>query len=115
MSVVWTLAEALAIYRQKDSIEKIFHSLKSEIEIHPLRVWSEASVYGALIIGFVAQLIISLIRFEHEDLKHTSPKFIKSSLMDLTVTVEFRENGMKRYIFSNFNPISECVLGKNRG
>jgi len=110
-----TLAEALAIYRQKDSIEKLFHCLKSEIEIHPLRVWSEASVYGALIIGFVAQLIISLIRFEHEDLKHTSPKFIKSSLMDLTVTVEFGENGGKRYIFSNFNAISECVLGKNRG
>lgn len=110
-----TLAEALAIYRQKDSIEKIFHCLKSEIEIKPLRVWSEMSVYGALLIGFVAQLIISLIRFEHTDLKHISPKFIKSALMHLTVTVEFGGNGAKRYIFSNFNPVSERILGVKRG
>ena len=47
--------------------EKIFHSLKNEIEIKPLRVWSEHSIYGALIIGFIAQLFISLIRYEHKE------------------------------------------------
>lgn len=108
-----TLSEALTIYRQKDSIEKIFHSLKNEIEIKPLRVWSEHSVYGALILGFLAQLFISLIRFEHPELKHTSPKFIKISLMNLTVTVEYLKSGKKRRIFSNFNPISHVILSKN--
>lgn len=108
-----TLSKALLIYRQKDSIEKIFHSLKNEIEIKPLRVWSEHSIYGALILGFLAQLFISLIRFEHKELKHTSPKFIKISLMNLTVTVEYLKSGKKRRIFSNFNPISRVVLFKN--
>jgi len=88
-----TLKDALLIYRQKDSIEKIFNSLKNEIK--PLRVWSERSIYGALIVGFLAQLFISLIRFEHRELKHTSPKFIKISLMNLTVTVEYRKSGEK--------------------
>lgn len=106
-----TLHEALAIYRQKDSIEKIFNSLKNEIEIKPLRVWSEHGIYGALIIGFLAQLIISLIRYEHPELKHTSPKFIKLSMMNLTVTVEFKKNGEKRFIFSNFNDVSQVILG----
>ncbi|MFO7991431.1 MAG: IS1634 family transposase, partial [Thermoplasmata archaeon] len=87
---------------------------KNEIDIHPLRVWSENSIYGALIIAFLAQLFISLIRFENEELKHTSPKFIKISLMNLTVTVEFKKSGKKRYIFSNFNPISQVILGKKR-
>jgi transposase len=109
-----TLREALAIYRQKDSIEKIFHSLKNEIEIKPLRCWSEESIYGALIVGFLAQLFISLIRFEHKELKHTSPKFIKISLMNLTVTVEYRKSGKKRHIFSNFNPISQVIFGQNQ-
>jgi transposase len=109
-----TLREALATYRQKDSIEKIFHSLKNEIEIKPIRCWSEHSVYGALIIGFLAHLIISLIRFEHRGLKHTSPKFIKISLMNLTLTVEYMKSGGKRRIFSNFNPISHVVLGQNQ-
>lgn len=108
-----TLKEILTIYRLKDSIEKIFNSLKNEIEIKPLRVWSDYSIYGALILGFLAQLIISLIRFEHKELKHTSPKFIKISLMNLTVTVEFRKSGKKRYIFSNFNPISQVILSQN--
>jgi transposase len=109
-----TLSEALTIYRQKDSIEKIFNSLKNEIEIRPLRVWSEHSIYGALLIGFLAQLFISLIRFEHADLKHTSAKFIKISLMNLTVTIEYQESGSKRFILSNFNPISMVILGENR-
>ncbi len=108
-----TLAEALEIYRQKDSIEKIFHSLKNDIEIKPLRVWLDASIYGAIIIGFIAQLIISLTRFEHAELKHKSPKFIKISLSNLTVTVEYRKSAEKRYIFSNFNPISQVILEQN--
>ena len=83
-----TLTEALLTYRKKDSIEKIFHSLKNEIEIKPLRVWTDNSIYGALIIGFIAQLFVSLIRFEIPELKHMSTKFIKKSLSNLTVTVD---------------------------
>jgi transposase len=50
-----TLEDALITYRKKDSIEKIFHSLKNEIQIKPLRVWSDDSIYGAIILGFIAQ------------------------------------------------------------
>ena len=109
-----TLAEALSIYRKKDSIEKIFHSLKNEIKITPLRVWSDQSIYGALIIGFLAQLIISLTRYEHKELKHTSPKFIRNALSNLTVTVEKTKRGPNRLILSNFNSISQCILTENR-
>jgi len=83
-----TLSEALLTYRKKDSIEKIFHSLKNEIEIKPLRVWTDKSIYGALIIGFIAQLFVSLIRCEIPELKHKSTKFIKKSLSNLTVTID---------------------------
>ena len=107
-----TLQEALATYRMKDSIEKIFNSLKNEIEIKPLRVWSENSIYGALIIGFLAQLFISLIRYDVKNVKHTSPKFIKRSLENLTVTVEIKPNGRKRRIFSNFDSINRAILAQ---
>ena len=110
-----TLKEALEIYRQKDSIEKIFHSLKNEIEIKPLRVWSENSIYGALIIGFIAQLIISLLRYDYKELKHVTPKFIKISLMNLTVTVEFTKIRSKRRIYSNFDSINRRILMQNYG
>ena len=47
------------------------HNLKKEIGIKPVRVWSENSVYGALPVEFLAQLVISLLRYVHVELKHT--------------------------------------------
>ena len=52
--------------------------------------------------------------FEHPELKHTSPKFIKISLMNLTVTVEYKKLGGKRYILSNFNLLSQVILAQNQ-
>jgi transposase len=109
-----TLKEVLSIYRQKDSIEKIFNSLKNELDIKPLRVWSDVSVYGALIIAFLSQLIMSMIRYDYQELKHTSVKFIRQSLMNLTVTIERGKETLKRMIFSNFDPISSVILGRNQ-
>ena len=105
-----TLEEALQTYRKKDAIEKTMNSLKNEIEIKPLRVWTENSVYGAVLIGFLAQLILSLIRYEHKELKHTSIKFLKISLMNLTVTVECLYHRAKRKIYANFDPINTLIL-----
>ncbi len=39
-----TLEDALITYRKKDSIEKIFHSLKNEIQIH----WSSVKEFFCL-------------------------------------------------------------------
>jgi transposase len=108
-----TLTEALLTYRKKDSIEKIFNSLKNEIEIKPLRVWTDNSIYGALIIGFIAQLFVSLIRFEIPELKHTSTKFIKQALLNLTVTIDSWMRKTKKYIHSNFDAINTMILRHN--
>ena len=108
-----TLKEALFLYREKDSIEKIMQSLKNEICIKPLRVWTDESIYGALLIGYLAQLIISLIRYDNEELKNSSTKFIKISLSNLTVTIEKLKNERKRRIYSNFDPINELICIKN--
>jgi transposase len=110
-----TLEDALITYRKKDSIEKIFHSLKNEINIKPLRVWSDDSIYGAIILGFIAQLFISLMRYEFEELKHVSTKFIKRSLKNLTLTIKFKINGVKNYIFANFDRINSLIVAKNNG
>lgn len=109
-----TLKEVLSIYRQKDSIEKIFNSLKNELDIKPLRVWSDDSINGAFIIAFLAQLIMSMIRYDYPDLKHTSVKFIRQSLFNLTVTIERRKDLSLRKIFSNFDAISTLILGLNQ-
>ncbi|MBU1421682.1 MAG: IS1634 family transposase [Bacteroidetes bacterium] len=109
-----TLAQALEIYRMKDAIEKVFQSLKNDINIKPLRVWTTKSLCGAILIGFLAQLIISLIRYDYVELKQIAPKFIKISLMNLTVTIEITKSLLKRRIFSNFDPINELICCQNQ-
>ena len=75
-------SEVLKIYRSKDAIEKLFHSLKSEIEVKPIRAWSDDAVYGVLLLGFIAQLMISLTRYFVTPVKTVSTKFIASSLQN---------------------------------
>jgi transposase len=108
-----TLKQALQTYRQKDSIEKLIHSLKNEIEIKPVRVWTENSVYGALLIGFLTQLVISLLKYIHVELKHTCTKFIKKSLSNLTVTAIKTKNRVNQLIYSNFDPLNTLIIGQN--
>jgi len=108
-----TLVDALKIYRMKDSIEKVFQSLKNDINIKPLRVWTTKSLCGAILIGFLAQLIISLMRYDHEQLREVAPKFIKISLQNLTVTVEYGKNLSKREIYSNFEAINSLILAES--
>ena len=106
-----TVRDVLQTYRKKDSIEKIIHSLKNEIEIKPLRVWTDDSIYGAIIIGFIAQLFISLMRYEFPELRHTSTKFIKKSISNLTVTVDSWKRKTKKYIYANFDMVNRLILG----
>ncbi len=82
-----TLALALATYRKRDSIEKIFHSLKNDIEIKPVCCWKKERQISALLIGFLAQLFVSLMRYDVQEVAHTSTKFIASCLRNLTDTV----------------------------
>jgi transposase len=105
-------SEALRIYRSKDAIEKLFHSLKSEIEIKPVRVWTDDAVYGVLLIGFIAQLMISLTRHFVKPAKRMSTKFIIASLNYLTLTVVSMENGMKRKFYSNFDKVNKAILAE---
>ena len=87
--------------------------MKNDINIRPLRVWSDSSICGAVLVGFLAQVIISLMRYDYAELKHTSPKSIKISLGNLTVTVEETPRGAKRRIYSNFEPLNWLILARN--
>ena len=104
--------EALRIYRSKDAIENLFHSLKSEIEIKPVRVWTEDAVSGVLLIGFIAQLMISLTRYFVKPVKRMSTKFIIDALKKLTVTVVSTVNGLKKRFYSNFDAINKAILSE---
>jgi transposase len=39
------------------------------------------------------------MRYEFDEIKHRSTKFIKKSLKNLTLTIKFVKSGIKNYIF----------------
>ncbi|WP_048111663.1 hypothetical protein [Candidatus Methanoplasma termitum] len=71
---------------------------------------SENSVKGILFIGFPAQAIVSMIRYEVPELRTRSTKFIIASLQNLTVTYIYDKKNILRRIFSNFEPINSLIL-----
>jgi transposase len=108
-------AVALERYRAKDAVEKMFHSLKGEIEVRPIRVWSEDAIYGVLLLGFIAQLMICLTRWTVEPARTVATKFIASSLNNLTLTVVLTDDGQKRRFYSNFDPLNRSILNNLMG
>jgi transposase len=86
--------EALRFYREKDTLEKMFHSMKNEIQLRPTRVWKQEEIYGSILIVFLAQLVISLLRYKHTSLRCVSTKFIIQSLKNFALTIIQNENGL---------------------
>ena len=107
-----THSEALKIYRERDSIEKMMDSLKNVIKIKPIRVWADDEIKGALLIGFFAQLIISLMKYEHENLRDFHPRTIVESIRNLTLTLEYQDDFVFRKVISNIDAINQYILGQ---
>lgn len=100
--------EALGCYRSRDTIEKLIDSLKNTIRIKPVRVWTDDAIKGALIIGFLAQLILALIQYER-NLQRTHPRTLLNSLRNLTLTIEHNADFTQKRIISNIDAIN-CLV-----
>jgi transposase len=112
----FSVHEALVFYREKDCLEKIFNSIKNEIHLRPTRVWNKEEIYGSILIVYLAQLVINLLRYKHESLRHVSTKFIIQSLRNFALTIIVDKNGLKKRVFSNFDCINTLVFcGKEPG
>jgi len=97
-------------YRDKDCVEKLFSSMKSDIGIRPIRTWTDNGVYGVLLIGFLAQALISVTRILAKPASGKATKFISDAMQKLTLTV--KHNGMKgtEFVISNFNTMNTSIL-----
>jgi transposase len=107
-----TVIEAYSIYREKDTVEKLIESLKNHIEIKPLRCWNEDSVKGILLVGFIAQMMVAMIRYEHPELRNLSTKFLIRALEKLTATYFSAGPGRKQAVYSNFDRINRLILSE---
>jgi transposase len=109
----FSLHEALQYYREKDGVEKLFNSIKNELHIRPTRCWTQEAIYGSIMIVFLAQLVVSLLRYKHDELRHVSTKFILQSLSNFALSIIIGKNGLKKRVFSNFDSINTMIFCGN--
>ena len=50
----YTPLECLSLYRNRDSIEKAFRMLKTDLDIFPMRIRKESTIRGMLFIFFIS-------------------------------------------------------------
>ena len=91
-------------------MEKLFNSMKNEIKLRPTRVWNQEEIYGSILIVFLAQLVVSLLRYKHTLLRRVSTKFIMQSLKNFALTIIVGKDGQKKRVFSNFDWINTIIF-----
>ena len=91
-------------------MEKLFNSIKNELHIRPTRCWTQEAIDGSILVVFLAQLVISLLRYKHDGLRHVSTKFILQSLSSFALTIIMGKNGVKMRVFSNFDWINTLIF-----
>ena len=71
-----TCNQAIDIYRDRDSIEKLFMILKSQMDLEKFKVQSDASLRAKFHIAFIASIVRNEIYKASKQLKVTSNKII---------------------------------------
>lgn len=105
--------DALKYYREKDAVEKLFYSLKNEINPGPIRVWKENSIKGTCLIIFLVYLFLAVAKVFFPELTHKSMRNIIRSLKNLMVTYVYRSKKNWKEILSNFDSINRLIFEWN--
>ena len=94
--------EALDTYRDRDTVEKLFESLKSELDYKKFRVNSDSALAGKTFITFLANIVRSRIYYNSKKLKvknkkdYTVPAII-NELNNIEVTKNAKDIYIRKY------------------
>ncbi|MDR3282359.1 MAG: transposase [Candidatus Methanoplasma sp.] len=127
-SVELTPLEALMKYRNRVAIEHLISSMKRVAGIKPLRVWSDDSVRGSMLLALLAEAVIAMARHEmrgREEEKKVAGKAeaviakpseesIVRSLARSTVAVRYEGRRRLEPVYSNWERISTETTGDIR-
>ena len=105
-----TSKEAITTYRNRDIIEKLMDSIKNTICIKPMRVWTANAIKGAVLIGFLAQIILAMFQYDNQDLHKYRHSTLLHSLRNLTLTIQYCQDMQHNRIISNIDNISKLIF-----
>lgn len=94
--------EALEIYRNRDVVEKLFRSLKSELDFNRFRVHDDASMESKVFVTFLANIVRNEIYLRTKKLKEISKKnytvpAIIQEMNKIEITRDHKNKYIRRY------------------
>ncbi len=121
-SVPLDAAEVLRRYRQRGIVEQTIGSLKKITGIKPIRVWSDNSIEGSMILALLAEAVVSMIRYcvgkhyksidkrsKSDNEHHPSTRKLAVSLGHLTLTRFKDSKGQFDSKLSNWDELSKAI------
>ena len=91
--------KALDIYRDRDSVEKLFEVLKTEMDYNRFRVSSTSSLRGKTFIIFIASIIRSRIYYQTRSLKQKNRKdYTVPAIINELSNIEASRNAKDIYV-----------------
>lgn len=106
-----TALEALTTYRSRNAVEAAFRDLKHGIDWRPARCTCPDSIWGRVLISFLALFCMSMVRFLYPELRSMTAETMVSELSSFSFMVHRRRNGLKVRIFSNFGRVIRALHG----
>jgi transposase len=76
--------EVLALYRERDEVEKKFDDLKNELEVMPLRVQKVETLQGLLFIFFISLILRAILLRRAREAKLLDKSSVEEILMELS-------------------------------
>ena len=92
-------SKALSIYRDRDTVEKLFEALKTDMDYEKYRVSSSSSLRGKTFMIFIASIIRSRIFYKTKDLKDTNRKdYTVPAIINELLNIEVSKNAKDKYV-----------------
>lgn len=115
---------ALHTYRRRNDVEELIKSIKNVASLRPLRVWSNDTVRGSMLVSLLAQLFVCMLREElpgdpvtrmidgkmEKRLHRPSTETIARSMGHLTVAVSVDRIGRISRVLCNSDDISKQCM-----
>lgn len=104
-------ARMLALYRDKDALEKRFRVFKQDLRVRPLFVHGDERIRAMLLVNLIALLAYSLLERQarHQGLGLTARRILER-LSDLHVVEVEAQDGSRLWTVSEFTPAQQTLL-----
>ena len=103
-------AEALSVYRNKDTVENCFDDLKNHLDMKRIRVHSAAAMDGRIFLQFIALIYFSLIRSKIQDNDKLKFLTVRDVMEKMETLVKIKYSNRYGEVFTETTPAQRRIM-----